>query len=104
MHTLPLCSVGDRLATGYESDGSEEPLYDIGWWGPASQMYSSASDLNKVGRSSMAAARSRVAPWQGCQTLDFVFDYPNVSAFTALNLLWFLSRPYQYFAPGLDIC
>ena len=62
MHTLPLCSVGDRLATGYESDGSEEPLYDIGWWGPASQMYSSASDLNKVGRSSMAAARSRVAP------------------------------------------
>ncbi|CAI8016876.1 Putative beta-lactamase-like 1 [Geodia barretti] len=43
-------SVGDRLATGYESDGSEEPLYDIGWWGPASQMYSSASDLNKLAK------------------------------------------------------
>jgi CubicO group peptidase (beta-lactamase class C family) len=43
-------SVGDHLATGYESDGSEEPLYDIGWWGPASQMYSSASDLNKLAK------------------------------------------------------
>jgi CubicO group peptidase (beta-lactamase class C family) len=43
-------SVLGRLATGYESDGSAEPLYDVGWWGPAGQMHSTASDLNKLGK------------------------------------------------------
>ena len=47
-YTTRTHSIKDRLAAGYESDGSEEPRYDIGWWGPAGQMYSTTSDLNKV--------------------------------------------------------
>lgn len=42
------CSVLERLATGYATDGSPEPVYDVGWWGPAGQMYSTLQDLNKV--------------------------------------------------------
>lgn len=45
---LWLYSVLQQLATGYMSDGSPEPVYDVGWWGPAGQMYSTLQDLNKV--------------------------------------------------------
>ena len=41
-------SVLEGLATGYESDGSAEAVYDVGWWSPAGQMYSTVQDLNKV--------------------------------------------------------
>ena len=36
------------MAVGYEPDGSVAPLYDLGWEGPAGQMYSTINDLNKV--------------------------------------------------------
>lgn len=36
------------MAVGYELDGSVAPLYDLGWEGPAGQMYSTINDLNKV--------------------------------------------------------
>ena len=42
------CSVLESLAKGYMFDGSAEPLYNVGWWAPAGQMYSTANDLNKV--------------------------------------------------------
>jgi hypothetical protein len=41
-------SVLERLATGYTLDGSVESVYDVGWWGPAGQMYSTLQDLNKL--------------------------------------------------------
>ena len=37
-----------RLAVGYLPNGDPEPVYDIGWWAPAAQMYSTLQDLNKV--------------------------------------------------------
>ena len=36
------------MATGYNTDGSEAPLYDLGWAAPAGQMYSTVNDLMKV--------------------------------------------------------
>lgn len=36
------------MATGYDTDGNAEPVYDIGWWAPGGQMYSTIKDLNKV--------------------------------------------------------
>ena len=41
-------SVKSRMATGYNSDGSEVPIYDLGWAAPAAQMYSTVNDLLKV--------------------------------------------------------
>jgi len=41
-------SVKARMATGYNTDGSEAPLYDLGWAAPAGQMYSTVNDLLKV--------------------------------------------------------
>ena len=35
-----------QLATGYDVNGSPVPLYDLGWVGPAGQMYSTTDDLN----------------------------------------------------------
>ena len=43
-----VCSVLERLAVGYLPNGDPEPVYDIGWWAPAAQMYSTLQDLNKV--------------------------------------------------------
>lgn len=40
-------SVKSRMAVGYLPGGIEAPLTDIGWIGPAGQMYSTADDLNK---------------------------------------------------------
>lgn len=37
-----------KMATGYEPDGSVAPLYDLGWVGPAGQMYSTTTDLSTV--------------------------------------------------------
>ena len=36
------------MAVGYAPDGSVAPLYDLGWEGPAGQMFSTTDDLNKV--------------------------------------------------------
>ena len=36
------------MATGYMLDGTVAPMTDIGWVGPAGQMYSTINDLNKV--------------------------------------------------------
>ena len=36
------------MAVGYNTDGSEAPLYDLGWAGPSGQMYSTVNDLMKV--------------------------------------------------------
>ena len=36
------------MATGYLPDGTVAPLADLGWIGPAGQMYSTTDDLNKV--------------------------------------------------------
>lgn len=41
-------SVLESMATGYDTDGNAEPVYDIGWWAPGGQMYSTIKDLNKV--------------------------------------------------------
>ena len=41
-------SVMSKMATGYEPDGSLAPLYDLGWVGPAGQMFSTTADLNTV--------------------------------------------------------
>lgn len=41
-------SVQSRMAVGYAPDGSVAPLYDLGWEGPAGQMFSTTDDLNKV--------------------------------------------------------
>ena len=38
------------MATGYNADGSPALLYDLGWLGPAGQMYSSTRDLDEVNR------------------------------------------------------
>jgi len=40
------------MAVGYNNDGSVAPLYDLGWAGPAGQMYSTVNDLMKVSNSS----------------------------------------------------
>ena len=37
-----------KMAVGYEPDGSVAPLYDLGWMGPAGQMFSTTADLNTV--------------------------------------------------------
>ena len=36
------------MAVGYYTNGNVAPLYDWGWIGPAAQMYSTITDLNKV--------------------------------------------------------
>ena len=36
------------MATGYNTDGSEDPLLNLGWAAPAGQMYSTINDLMKV--------------------------------------------------------
>ena len=43
-----LHSVQSHMAVGYNADGSVAPLYDLGWEGPAGQMFSTTDDLNKV--------------------------------------------------------
>lgn len=45
------------MAVGYLADGSEAPLSDIGWIGPAGQMYSNIEDLNKVGNYNLIAKK-----------------------------------------------
>lgn len=40
-------AVKARMAVGYNVDGSVAPLSDLGWIGPAGQMYSTLNDLNK---------------------------------------------------------
>ena len=49
---LMLCCMGgsviDEMAVGYDPDGSVAPLTDLGWGGPAGQMYSTVNDLAKV--------------------------------------------------------
>ena len=42
------CSVVSKMAVGYYPNGNVAPLYDLGWLGPAGQMYSTITDLNKV--------------------------------------------------------
>ena len=44
----PTDSVISKMAVGYEPDGSVAPLYDLGWVGPAGQMFSTTTDLNTV--------------------------------------------------------
>ena len=41
-------SVKSRMATGYDVQGNEESAFDLGWAGPAGQMYSTLNDLMKV--------------------------------------------------------
>jgi len=41
-------SVKSRMATGYNPDGSEDQLFNLGWAAPAGQMYSTVNDLMKV--------------------------------------------------------
>ncbi|XP_065903484.1 putative beta-lactamase-like 1 isoform X2 [Dysidea avara] len=43
-------SVKSRMATGYNTDGSEDPLLNLGWAAPAGQMYSTINDLMKFAR------------------------------------------------------
>ncbi|XP_062513300.1 putative beta-lactamase-like 1 [Corticium candelabrum] len=42
-------SVIDEMAVGYDLNGSVAPLTDLGWLGPAGQMYSTVNDLAKLG-------------------------------------------------------
>ena len=44
----PTDSVISKMAVGYEPDGSVAPLYDLGWVGPAGQMFSTTTDLKTV--------------------------------------------------------
>ena len=48
-------SVMSKMAVGYEPDGSVAPLYDLGWEGPAGQMFSTTSDLNAVSLASLGS-------------------------------------------------
>ena len=41
-------SIQEKMATGYNTDGSVALLYDLGWADPAGQMYSSTRDLDIV--------------------------------------------------------
>ena len=41
-------SVKERMATGYDVQGNEESAFNLGWAGPAGQMYSTLNDLMKV--------------------------------------------------------
>ena len=41
-------SVKSRMATGYDAQGNEAFMYDLGWAAPAGQMYSTLNDLMKV--------------------------------------------------------
>ena len=36
------------MATGYDAQGNEAFMYDLGWAAPAGQMYSTLNDLMKV--------------------------------------------------------
>ena len=36
------------MATGYDGQGNEALMYDLGWLAPAGQMYSTLNDLMKV--------------------------------------------------------
>lgn len=36
------------MAVGYYGNGNKAPLFDWGWVGPAAQMYSTITDLNKA--------------------------------------------------------
>ena len=36
------------MATGYDGQGNEAFMYDLGWLAPAGQMYSTLNDLMKV--------------------------------------------------------
>ena len=48
IYLIAITSVKSRMAVGYLPDGSEAPLTDLGWLGPAGQMYSTVNDLAKV--------------------------------------------------------
>ncbi|KAM9685142.1 putative beta-lactamase-like 1 [Trichechus inunguis] len=41
-------SVRVRLAAGFYSSGRQAPLYDLGWYRPSGQMYSTLADLAKL--------------------------------------------------------
>ena len=45
---MVISRVKSRMATGYDGQGNEAFMYDLGWAAPAGQMYSTLNDLMKV--------------------------------------------------------
>ncbi|XP_004637675.1 putative beta-lactamase-like 1 [Octodon degus] len=74
-------SVRARLAAGFYSSGRPAPLYDLGWYRPSGQMYSTPSDLAKLAVALLGgsprrllrpdAAKTLLAPVLACPTAYF---------------------------------
>lgn len=58
-----------RLAAGFYSSGRPAPLYDLGWYRPSGQMYSTAADLAKLATALLGGGRRRLLRPDTARTL-----------------------------------
>lgn len=52
--------VRTRLAAGFYGSGRPAPLYDLGWYRPSGQMYSTAADLAKLAMELLGSSPKRL--------------------------------------------
>ncbi|KAM5248677.1 putative beta-lactamase-like 1 [Ctenodactylus gundi] len=74
-------SVRARLAAGFYASGRPAPLYDLGWYRPSGQMYSTPADLAKLAMTLLGSgpqrllradvAKTLLAPLLACQGAYF---------------------------------
>lgn len=85
-------SVMDRLATGYEGDGTPAPFADLGWVYPAGSMYATTEDLSKFSWALMQAFQgegplsSLIGPTEARTLMDP--DFYNADGLTLFGKPW----------------
>jgi len=86
-----------NMATGYNPDGSEAPLVDLGWIAPAGQMYSTVADLNTLTRLLMHPdERNNVFMYPSSIREMALPAYLNPSGLSLFSTPWeaFFMEPY----------
>ncbi|XP_036770164.2 putative beta-lactamase-like 1 [Manis pentadactyla] len=58
-----------RLAVGFYGSGRPAPLYDLGWYRPSGQMYSTPADLAKLAVTLLGSGPQRLLRPEGAKTL-----------------------------------
>jgi hypothetical protein len=62
-------SVRMRMAAGFYGSGRPAPLYDLGWYRPSGQMYSTPTDLAKLAMALLGSAPQRLLRPDAAKTL-----------------------------------
>ncbi|XP_007535303.2 putative beta-lactamase-like 1 [Erinaceus europaeus] len=62
-------SVRARLAAGFYGSGRPAPLYDLGWYRPSGQMYSTAADMAKLAVALLGGGSRRLLRPEAAKTL-----------------------------------